>query len=137
PGGLERACDPGLLTGRVPASRGDARLRARPRSHVARRPADGPAGRRAVGARSARFVIGQTTGLPAGRVRRVGQVEVLEDRVAVRGVRLRAELRDRELVLDLEHGLAGADERAVVAAALPVLLALLVDRVVEVRAQVG
>src|SRR4029077_4067324 len=68
---------------------------------------------------------------------RVEQVVRLLDRVPVRGVRWRAELREPELVLDLEDGLALTDEVRRVAVALAVLLALLVDRVVEVRTQVG
>ena len=47
PGGRQRAGDPLLRQGRLPAGRRDAPLRAGSRRHVARRPADGPAGRRA------------------------------------------------------------------------------------------
>ena len=47
-------------------------------------------------------------------------------------VRLGAELGFRELVLDAEHRLAGLDER-IEAVALVVLVALLVEREVEVR----
>src|SRR6059036_3596233 len=66
----------------------------------------------------------------------VEQVECLHDRVAVRRVRLRAELRRGQLVFDLEHGLVRAREVGCVVRTLVVLLALLVDRVVEVGSQI-
>src|SRR5204862_2658976 len=64
PGGLERARDPRVRAGRVPAHRHHASLRARPGRDVARRAAHGPARRRAQIGGEMRF---HTTILTAGK----------------------------------------------------------------------
>src|SRR5207244_4746146 len=80
--------------------------------------------------------VGCPRRLATGGVRRVEQVEALEDRVAVSRIRLRAELPELQLVLDLERGLPGVDEVRRVAAAFVVLLTLLVHGVVDVGREV-
>jgi hypothetical protein len=75
--------------------------------------------------------------LPAGGPGCVEQVVRLLDRVTVRAVRSWAEFRESQLVLDLEDRLAAVCEIRRVAIALVVLLALLIDGVVEVRTQIG
>src|SRR5262245_53485249 len=71
-----------------------------------------------------------------GRPRCVEQVDRLEDRVPVRPVGRRADGARTDLILDLEDGLPGGDER-IERRALAELLALLVDREVKVRQQLA
>src|SRR5438045_8366598 len=70
-------------------------------------------------------------GLPAGHPPGAER-ELLLEGVEVHRVRLRAELRGVELVLDVEHRLSRGDER-LQRVALVILEALLVEREVEVR----
>ena len=92
--------------------------------------------------RSRRWPAWCPTRSAAGSVGDVVEVDVLEDGIEVIAgrVRLRAELRRRQLVLDIEHGLAVVAGQACRPGrgevALPVLPALLVDGEVEVRLEV-
>src|SRR5918993_4500289 len=90
--------------------------------------------RRQVGARGSLLDPARPPSGPVAGHAPHAERETLLQEVEVVGVRLVAELRRLEPVLDAEHRLAGVDER-IESPALAVLMALLVQRGVEVRQQ--